>query len=107
MVLDLEAFKKDIPLSFWDSSAKVKKSVYLDILLSMQDQPERRAGLSLMMGNSRMHPRFGISCDYVAIQQSQRSCKDCYKRLTKKEEDNITCPNCLNWSLNIENKLSF
>ena len=84
MVLDLEAFKKDIPLSFWDSSAKVKKSVYLDILLSMQDQPERRAGLSLMMGNSRMHPRFGISCDYVAIQQSQRSCKDCYKRLTKK-----------------------
>lgn len=105
MVLDLEAFKKDIPLSFWDSSANVKKSVYLDILLSMQDQPERRAGLSLMMGNSRMHPRFGISCDYVAIQQSQRSCKDCYKRLTKKEEDNITCPNCLNWSLNIENKL--
>jgi hypothetical protein len=48
LVQELDSFKQSTPLCFLDGSSKSMKSIYIDLLCSIQDQPERR---SLMKKN--------------------------------------------------------
>ena len=105
LAMEIEQFKQRDPIVFWDNSTSTFRSVYLDILCSMQDQPERRSGLGLMMGNSRMFPRFGYSCNYLSIKSSLRSCTECEVQLHSAVSSEEICEKCLNWGLNPANKL--
>ena len=103
---EIELFKKEDPLKFWDNSTRTFRSIYVDILCSMQDQPERRSGLCLMMGNSRMFPRFGYSCNYQSIYSCQRSCRRCDEKIKNAMYEEGQCESCLNWNLDLNNPLS-
>ena len=88
---EIELFKKEDPLKFWDNSTRTFRSIYVDILCSMQDQPERRSGLCLMMGNSRMFSRFGYSCNYQSFTVFKDHVNGAMKRLKMQflKKDNV------------------
>jgi hypothetical protein len=104
---EIQAFQKDQPLIFWDNHSRTKKKVYVDILCSMQDQPERRSGLNLMMGNSNFFPRFGYSCNYLYINKVQKSCLLCEDYLWNNKQNIEECSKCVNWDIDSDNKLCY
>ena len=103
--MELDQFKQREPVMIWDNSTRSFRKIYIDILCSMQDQPERRSGLCLMMGNSRMFPRIGYSCNYLSINTSLPSCTQCKLNLQDAICPLNVCTNCLNWELHTDNKL--
>ena len=64
--------------------------VYAEIMISSQDQPERRKANCLLAGNSLSHPRFGHRIKFKEIMGLLPSCKDCRHCL----ENRLPIPSC-------------
>ncbi len=81
--------------------------VHTHIMFVVQDQPERRQASGLLGGGSRLHPLFGMSCDFLDLQLPFQACKQCDNHLDKyvAAKDWTTspmtgsCQHCLGWSL--------
>jgi hypothetical protein len=81
--------------------------VYTQVMFIVQDQPERRQASGLLGGGSTLHPLFGTSCDFGALQLPFVACKECEASLLDyldaKEWSHSPmegrCPQCLGWSL--------
>lgn len=91
--MDHPAFHQNL---YYDGHSKSLVTVYAEVIVSLQDQPERRASTHLAAGNSRMHSRFGYSCDYLHIADQMVPCHDCSCKVTP---DN-NCTQCTNWETN-------
>jgi hypothetical protein len=49
--------------------------------MSLGDQPERRGGNVLQLGNSRNHARWRFSCDYSQLLDVIPSCPKCFEEM--------------------------
>jgi hypothetical protein len=102
---ELDSLQSDIPLIFFDSTSGTNKTVYVALLCSLQDQPERRTSLSLLMGNAKFAPRFGVSLPYSLLKSKIVSCKQCSLHLLNGDFPPVTCLNCVNWCDDFSNDL--
>jgi hypothetical protein len=81
--------------------------VHTKILFVVQDQPERRGASGLLGGGSKLHPLFGMSCDFLGLQLPFQACAQCTKSLDDylvaknwtKHPMEGNCQHCLGWSL--------
>jgi hypothetical protein len=97
---ELDLFKSSTnPLQFYDSTSQSMKTVYLDLLCSLQDQPERRTSVGLMLGNSTYACRFGYLCDYRKLHKVVKSCNQCFQSMLDNGNATPDCRNCVNWDL--------
>ena len=72
--------------------------VHFEILISLQDQPERRGCCGLMLGQGSYAARWGYSCNFNAVSHSIVSCDKCYGELL--ENIGVTsCNKCTNWEI--------
>ena len=79
----------------------------MQILFVVQDQPERRGASGLQGGNSKLHPLFGMSCDFLNLELPFQACSSCQKFLKNyldakdwSQPPSVgPCPHCLSWSL--------
>jgi hypothetical protein len=55
--------------------------VHTKLLFVVQDQPERRGVSGLLRGGSRLHPVFGLSCDFSKLVLPFEACQDCINRI--------------------------
>jgi hypothetical protein len=74
------------------------------MFLSLDDQPERRGGNSLMGGGSRSHRRWRFACNHESLMSITPACGDCYQVMQgydSKTPTQITwkreCSICCNW----------
>lgn len=103
--VELESFKTTSPLIFFDGLSKSNKSVYLDLICSLQDQPERRSSCYLLMGNAKFCPRWGVSLNYYEMHDKIRSCSICVENLLKGSNVMNECSKCVSWDDNFSNDL--
>ena len=82
--------------------------VHTRIMFVVQDQPERRAASGLLGGGSKMHPMFGMSCEFQNLRLPFEACDDCVSLLDaylaagdwSRPPMEVRCEYCLGWSLN-------
>jgi hypothetical protein len=81
--------------------------VHTMIMFVVQDQPERRTASGLLGGGSKMHPLFGMSCDFQKLGLPFEACVDCVGHLEvylaakdwTRPPTEVRCEHCLGWSL--------
>jgi hypothetical protein len=56
---------------------KVHPEMYLELVASLQDQPECRASNCLMLGSGRYSARWGYSADISSLLAKISSCNSC------------------------------
>ena len=99
---ELESFKSSpLPL-FYHGGLKRMVRVYVDILLTMQDQPERRSANHLLGGNSNYTARWGYSFHLKSTYSKIPACTDCIRKLFKKEKTS-GCNLCAAWDFDTNN----
>jgi hypothetical protein len=64
---ELEMFKHGTNVSFYHGRLQRNVIVYLELLVSLQDQPERRSANYVMLGGSRYTARWGVAIDLAAV----------------------------------------
>jgi hypothetical protein len=64
---------KRLLLSWW---CKKNVTVYLELFVSLQDQPERRKANSIMLGGSKYTARWGYSLDITLVWTFIPPCSD-------------------------------
>jgi hypothetical protein len=77
------------------------------IMFVVQDQAERRTASGLLGGGSKMHPLFGMSCDFQKLGLPFEACVDCVGHLEvylaakdwTRPPTEVRCEHCLGWSL--------
>jgi hypothetical protein len=95
---ELEMFKNGKNVSFYHGRLQRNVIVYLELLVSLQDQPERRSANYVMLGGSRYTARWGVAIDLAAVASNIPSCKKCFKHLLVGQPDEATiCYCCTNW----------
>ena len=57
--------------------------VHTKVMFVVQDQPERRCASGLLGGGSRLHPVFGLSCDFSNLAFPFEACQECSNRIDK------------------------
>jgi hypothetical protein len=91
-------------------SSEHKKNVLVHIYWGpfLQDQPERRDISGHLAGNSRMHPSYGLSCDFQKLDRPFPACEECEQSVCEylnrhcwKGKHQRTCPHCYGWSFDI------
>jgi hypothetical protein len=73
--LELDEFQSGKKVSFYHGALKKNLTVYLELLVSMQDQPERRAANYIMLGSSTYTARWGVSLNTMEVACNIPSCK--------------------------------
>jgi hypothetical protein len=97
---DLNDFLKTPAKQFYNPVLQKNVRVHLELLLSMQDQPERRSVHSLMMGNSLYTPQWSLSLNWTKAYKQLKSCCHCQESLLNHSFDNtIKCELCCNWNV--------
>lgn len=103
---ELQNFKRGENITFYHGALKRNVTVYLELLVSLQDQPERRSSNYIMLGGSKYTARWGVSLDIAQVASNIPSCSMCFESLLCGMMDtNSTCSNCLNWETDIDNEL--
>jgi len=104
-VKELQNFKKGINVPFYYGKLKKKVYVYLELMVSLQDQPKRRKFNCIMLGGSKYSARCGHSMALAQLSQSISSCSTCCRNIVLDNAVN-RCNKCLNWDIdNINNNL--
>jgi hypothetical protein len=95
---ELNMFKNGMNVSFYHGRLQRNITVYLELLVSLQDQPERRSANYIMLGGSRYTARCGVVLDLAAVASNIPSCKKCFEHLLLELPDEATiCNCCTNW----------
>jgi hypothetical protein len=94
---ELQEFREGIAVPFYYGKIKRNVFVYLEVLASLQDQPERRKSSCIMLGGSKYSSRWGYSMDLNHVSKYVPACISCFHNLMH----NITadtCERCVNWN---------
>ncbi len=83
--------------------------IYLELLVSLQDQPERRGMNYLMLGSGKYSARWGYSCNISEFAEALPTCSSC-SALIMSQEHNYdyvlpSCTNCTNWDTCVDTPL--
>jgi hypothetical protein len=97
-VSDLQDFREGKSVSFYHGGLKRNVIVYLDLLASLQDQPERCSANCIMLGTSKYTACWGLAMDIGAVASRVPSCASCLSLLTN-GIINSNCSICVNWDL--------
>ncbi len=97
-VSDLQDFREGKSVSFYHGGLKRNVIVYLDLLASLQDQPERCSANCIMLGTSKYTACWGLAMDIGAVASRVLSCASCLSLLTN-GIINSNCSICVNWDL--------
>ena len=96
---------------YFDKSTGRMTYVHVELFAALADQPERRGGTYLQLGNSNYHPCFGYCCDILSVQNVLQACKECFHSLLSIPmggQINIpSCPNCCCWKTTGHDLLTF
>ncbi len=82
---------------FYNNSTQTYVKVYLELIVSLQDQPERRGGNYIMLGSGKYSARWGHSCNIGMIAKHLPSCDSCMQFNKKCLQPPATCSLCTNW----------
>ncbi len=86
----------------WNPLCQQYEEVYLEILVTLQDQPERRNANFLLGGNSQFHARWMWSCDIAKIARNLPACDKCLESLLQHDTTDWSrrseCLSCLSFS---------
>ncbi len=108
-----EKFKDDLlrlssgpPLWFHCKKFNKTKMVHAELLVSMQDQPERRGANCIMLGNSNMASRWCHAANLTQVKNLIPSCETCLKnRMCSTVNLTEACDLCANWDTNTQSGL--
>ena len=91
----------------WFYSRSLKKSVrvHIQMMSSLQDQPERRQANCIMLGSGLYSARWGYAANFVEIAPALVSCQDCFHSLLYGTVMPQHCSNCVNWNLLSDSRL--
>jgi hypothetical protein len=84
---ELEMFKNGTNVSFYHGRLQRNVIVYLELLVSLQDQPERRSANYIMLDGSRYTARWGVVIYLAAVTSNIPSCKKCFEHLLVGQPD--------------------
>ena len=90
---------------FYCESLKKSVRVHVEMMASLQDQPERRQANCIMLGSGRYCARWGYTANFTKIASALISCQDCYHSLLYGTVMPNHCPNCVNWNLMADSPL--
>ena len=93
-----ELSSADSNTMFYHKGTNSMVRVHFELLLSLQDQPERRSCSGLMYGSGTYSARWGYSCNFIEIQRNIVSCKSCLHSLLCSDISH-NFSNCTNWEL--------
>lgn len=84
---------------FYHGGLKRNVRVYVELLASLQDQPERRKANYIMLGRSTYTAQWGHLLDFAAVASGIPGCKDCRKNLLlQHSQSSFECNKCVNWN---------
>ena len=89
---------------FYMRGRETPDSLHARMMVSLQDQPERRGENHILSGRGKYSARWRYSCDVAAIAHALPSCPQCFKTL-KQGKQPIECQKCTNWSFDGNNDL--
>ena len=85
---------------FYNRQTDSMVRVHFELLISLQDQPERRHCTGILLGNSRNYAaRWGFSCNLSAIKSRIVSCSQCLQQLMSPQIPVSDCKQCTNWEI--------
>eukprot|EP00521_Asterionellopsis_glacialis_P012161 CAMPEP_0195305838 /NCGR_PEP_ID=MMETSP0707-20130614/36894_1 /TAXON_ID=33640 /ORGANISM="Asterionellopsis glacialis, Strain CCMP134" /LENGTH=1004 /DNA_ID=CAMNT_0040370041 /DNA_START=447 /DNA_END=3461 /DNA_ORIENTATION=+ len=89
---------------FYDFASRTIVPVYVDMFVSMMDQPERRSANSIMLGTSTYTARWGMSLDFTSVANTIPTCAECLSKSTlsggnRVIPNNSDCNQCCSWNL--------
>ena len=90
---------------FYCSSLKKTIAVYVEMMVSLQDQPERRSANCIMLGSGQYTARWGYSANLSAISSWLPACKDCFHSLLHGTVMPGHCATCVNWDFDKDSVL--
>lgn len=96
--------KSGINNVFYHAGMRRNVTVYVELLVSLQDQPERRAANSLMLGSSTYTAQWGKALDFAQVAKQVPSCNACNDTLLAGNDQDF-CQNCANWDTFVNNGL--
>jgi hypothetical protein len=103
---ELMGFRNGKSVSFYHGGVKKNVLVYLELFVSLQDQPERRSANFIMLGGGRFTARWGHAVDLAAIVSGVPACSKCIVYLTRDTtEGREPCVDCVNWDTEVKNGL--
>ena len=100
---ELKQFQQHpLPL-FYHGGRKKMVRVYVGLLASLQDQPERRGANYILRGNSKYTARWGHSMNLAVIADKLVACRDCLKELVEGTDPStltreVQCTKCTCWN---------
>jgi len=72
-------------------------TVYLDLVVSINDQPERRKKNCILLGNSDLTARWRHICDVSFIKDKLPYCEECWGKVARNETTTNNCIHCFQW----------
>jgi hypothetical protein len=106
-LLELKKFQSGESVTFYHGLLKRNIIVYLELLVSLQDQLERRSANSIMLGGITYTARCGYSLNFAAVASKIPSCQSCFRGLLmdSSSSSNNTCMECTNWVAHDQNNI--
>ena len=108
---DLIELKSGGTKLFYNSKTKSMCRVHAELVISIQDQPERRAENHVALGKSNYTPRWGYLLHVNKVKNSIIPCNICEEVLLSNENKTIvnnrlkTCNKCTSWSYESANNI--
>ena len=98
---ELRSFKEGEFKQFYDGRNKRMCAVHLELIASIQDQPERRSENNIALGNQTFSSRWGYSIDSKNLVPKIIPCETCKQILLlgkmESEEALTNCAECAAW----------
>ena len=94
--IELERLSKG-GVKFYHGGIQRQVHVNVALLAVLKDQPERRKGCMISLGNSRYTACWGYSANLAAIYRLLPSCLTCHAKLKSGELSDVQCSVCANW----------
>ena len=96
--IELSKLKKRDGCLCYSKSHGCVVQVYAELLVTLQDQPERRSSNYIMAGNSNYTARWKYSIPLKKLRDVIPSCDTCFREL-KQGRDRKFCERCTNWEM--------
>jgi hypothetical protein len=86
--------------AFFNKSTASAVPVYVELLASLQDQPEQQSVNCLMLGGGKYSARWGYSLNIAEVHNNTPACSQCLLQMKQNGPQfsfNYTCTQCTRW----------
>ncbi|MFO0446392.1 MAG: hypothetical protein ACK51L_01875 [bacterium] len=103
---ELLLFKNGNAMDFYRGGILKNVRVHLELLASLQDQPERRKANYIMLGRSSYTAQWGLALDFAALASGIPCCKHCMEKIIRDYTSNdAQCTQCAKWDTQVNSGL--